>query len=78
MPDNFSSNISATGDGTLFDPYLHGIHDSVGDLIDGTINDDNGITRNSRWRWLAYRNPHPVGAGSSLIRIPCPGRWSTA
>ena len=31
---------SHTGAGTLRDPYLHGIHDANGTLIDGTANDD--------------------------------------
>ena len=33
---------SGTGDGTLGDPYLHGIHDGEGNLISGTTNDNEG------------------------------------
>ena len=39
---------SATGGGTLSDPYLRGVHDADGDLIAGTANDDDGTGRNSR------------------------------
>ena len=39
---------SASGDGTLADPYLRGIHDSTGKLIGGTANDDGGTGLNSR------------------------------
>ena len=34
--------------GTLFDPYLGGIYDTNGKLVDGTTNDDGGRDRNSR------------------------------
>ena len=33
---------SETGDGTLSDPYLRGIHDSEGNLISSTTDDDGG------------------------------------
>ena len=39
---------SPTGDGTLSDPYLRGVHDADGDLIAGTTNDDGGTGRNSQ------------------------------
>ena len=39
---------SRTGAGTLSDPYLRGIHDTSGNPIDGTTDDDKGIGRNSR------------------------------
>ena len=42
-----------TGDGTLPDPYLRGIHDAAGNLIDGTTNDDGGSRTNSRMRFTA-------------------------
>ena len=38
----------STGDGTLGDPYLRGIYDANGELIDGTSDDDGGVGRNSR------------------------------
>ena len=37
-----------TGDGTLNDPYLRGIHDPNGVYIHGTTDDDDGMGRNSR------------------------------
>ena len=40
-----------TGDGTLRDPYLAGIHDSGGRRISGTTNDDRGAGTNSRVRF---------------------------
>ena len=39
---------SSTGDGTLFDPYLDGVHDADGVLIPGTTNDDGGAGWNSQ------------------------------
>ena len=39
---------SATNDGTLADPYLHGIHDAGGQPIAGTTDDDSGAGNNSR------------------------------
>ena len=39
---------SPTGAGTLDDPYLFGVHDSAGNLIGGTTDDDSGVFRNSR------------------------------
>ena len=39
---------SPSGDGTLRNPYLYGIHDAQGDLIDGTANNDFEDSRNSR------------------------------
>ena len=38
---------SPTGDGTLRDPYLRGVHDADGNLIPGTTNDDAGSGYNS-------------------------------
>ena len=42
-----------TGDGTLSDPYLRGIHDAEGTLISGTTNDDGGAGYNSRVTFTA-------------------------
>ena len=39
---------SPTGEGTLDDPYLRGIHDANGNLIANTTDDDGGVNRNSR------------------------------
>ena len=44
---------SPSGDGTLPDPYLRGIHDSEGTLISGTTNDDGGMGDNSRVEFTA-------------------------
>ena len=42
-----------TGDGTMTNPHLRGIHDATGSLIDGTSNDDVYISRT----WADY-GPH--------------------
>ena len=39
---------SQTGDGTLYDPYLRGVHDDNGVLLDDTTDDDGGTGRSSR------------------------------
>ena len=44
---------SPTGDGTLSDPYLHGIYDENGNPIDGTLNDNGGTGDNSRVTFTA-------------------------
>ena len=44
---------SPTGDGTLSDPYLHGVHDADGDLLAGTTDDDGGAGVNSRVHFTA-------------------------
>ena len=44
---------AATGDGTLRDPYLAGIHDSEGNLIANTTNDDSGEGQNSQLGFIA-------------------------
>ena len=38
---------SRTGDGTLYDPYLRGVYDDNGVLLDDTTDDDGGTGRNS-------------------------------
>ena len=58
---------SSRSHGTLLDPYLRGIHDSDGNLIDGTTNDQGGEGNNSR----VYFTPgadgtYYVAAGSYL------------
>ena len=42
-----------TGDGTLRDPYLHGVYDANGNRLAGTTNDDGGAGRNSRVEFTA-------------------------
>ena len=39
---------SRTNAGTLWDPYLYGIHDANGSRIGGTSDDDGGVGQNSR------------------------------
>ena len=56
---------SPTGDGTLIDPYLRGIHDSDGNLILRTTNDDGGQNYNSRVTFTATESgTHYIAAGS--------------
>ena len=38
---------SRTGDGTLYEPYLRGVYDDNGVLLDDTTDDDGGTGRNS-------------------------------
>ena len=57
---------SRTGDGTLRDPYLGGVHDSDGVLIDGTTH-SGGSGRNSRVTFTAAENgTYYVSAEASL------------
>ena len=59
---------SKTGDGTLSDPYLRGIHDSNGNRIAGTTNDDGGY--NSRLTFTATETDiYYVAAGNYRGRI---------
>ena len=44
----FALHGSWTGYGTLDDPYLYGVHDPNGDLIDGTSSNDADFGPNSR------------------------------
>ena len=56
---------SAWGDGTLSDPYLRGIHDSDGNLIPRTTNDDGGYGLNSRVTFTATESgTHYIAAGA--------------
>ena len=56
---------SSTGDGTLADPHLRGIHDADGKLIAGTTNDDGGTGRNSTLNFTATADgTHYVAAGA--------------
>ena len=51
--------------GTLNDPYLHGIFDAEGNLIDGTTDDDGGKGRNSRVTYIATEDDtYYVAAGA--------------
>ena len=56
---------SPTGDGTLRDPYLRGIHDTQGNLIPGTRNDDGGHRLNSQLTFTASASgTHYIAAGA--------------
>ena len=56
---------SPTGAGTLYDPYLRGIHDANGNRISGTTDDDDGVGRNSRVDFTATEDAtHYVAAGA--------------
>ena len=43
----------STDKGTLRDPYLRGIHDATGALIDGNMDDDSGGQKNSQVEFTA-------------------------
>ena len=59
---------SPTDDGTLSDPYLGGIHDSDGNLIARTTNDDGGEGYNSRVTFTATGSgTHYIAAGAAGI-----------
>ena len=59
---------SPTDDGTLSDPYLGGIHDSDGNLIARTTNDDGGQGYNSRVTFTATESgTHYIAAGAAGI-----------
>ena len=59
---------SPTDDGTLSDPYLGGIHDSDGNLIARTTNDDGGQGYNSRVTFTATKSgTHYIAAGAAGI-----------
>ena len=58
-----------TGDGTLRDPYLRGIHDADGNLISGTANDDGGQGYNSRLTFTASESgTYYIAAGAYSSR----------
>ena len=55
--------------GTLYDPYLYGIHDADGNRIAGTRNDDGGIRLNSRVTFTPTESgTHYIAAGASSAR----------
>ena len=55
----------STRDGTLLDPFLHGIHDENGVFIAGTTDDDEGTGLNSRVTFTADEDgTYYVAAGS--------------
>ena len=66
---------SRTGEGTLRNPYLRGVHDEHGDLIAGTTNKNGGTGRNSRVFFTAEEDgTYYVAAGAAGNRSPAPIR----
>ena len=58
-----------TGDGWLIDPYLHGIHDAAGNLINGTEDDNGGAHLNSLVTFeAATTGTYYIAAGSGSWR----------
>ena len=68
LPESIIVSISKGSDtdqGTLQDPYLHGIYDADGDLIAGTGDDDGGAGRNSFMDFVApASNTYYIAAGA--------------
>ena len=60
---------TGTNDGTLGDPYLHGIYDADGDRISNTTDDDGGHSYNSRVTLTATESgTHYIAAGADFGR----------
>ena len=58
-----------TGMGTLIDPYLHGIHDADGNLLDATADDNGGTHRNSHMPFTPAKDgTYYVAAGGAGAR----------
>ena len=58
-----------TGDGSLRNPYLRGVYDANGVLLDGTRDDDSGVVRNSRAYFIASEDAtYYVAAGAYVYR----------
>ena len=56
---------TSTGQGSLEDPFLLGIHDLDGELIPGTSDDDGGTGLNSRLAFEApYTGAYYIAAGA--------------
>ena len=56
---------SWTSAGTLFDPYLRGLHDAAGNLISGTADNNDGTALNSRVAFTATEDAtYYVSAGA--------------
>ena len=61
----FDMNGSEADAGTLYSPFLRGIHDSNGNLIAGTVEDSSDFTRSSQVRFTAAADGiHYVSAGA--------------
>ena len=58
---------AASGDGTLGDPVLHGLHDAAGAWIAGSGNNDGGEGRNAQLQFTATESGvHYIAAASNL------------
>ena len=65
---------SSTGAGTLSDPYLRGVHDSDGNFIPGTENNDDGSGDNSRVTFTPEETgAYYVAAGSAMYYLASRG-----
>ena len=66
-----------TGEGTLWDAYLHGIYDSSGELVSGTSDDDSGAGFNSRGISMRQRTTPTMSrlAPTAIARVLTHSRW---
>ena len=65
IPESLFSVLDYLINGSTWDPYLRGIHDADGSLIDGTTNDDGGRGRDSRVYFTPQEtNTYYVAAGA--------------
>ena len=65
IPESLFSVLDYLINGSTWDPYLRGIHDADGSLIDGTTNDDGGQGRDSRVYFTPQgTNTYYVAAGA--------------
>ena len=61
---------SRTGNGTLYDPYLYGIHDSDGTAVFGTENDDGGYRDNARVIFTPNEDgTYYIATGSASVSV---------
>ena len=63
---------ASTGNGTLYNPYLYGVHDAEGVLIAGTTDDNGGVGYNSRVTFTAE------DAGTYYVAAGAGGNWEGA
>ena len=66
---------SWTGQGTLGDPFLRGIHDSDGNLVAGTTDDDGGVTLNSRVDFTPEADGTYYIAAGAYMYMPRSGEY---
>ena len=63
---------ASTGNGTLYNPYLYGVHDAEGVLIAGTTDDNGGVGYNSRVTFTA------ADTGAYYVAAGAGGNWEGA